>query len=60
MWITSGIKKYKLISRKRKKHDEIIFLAKNYLNNVEALISNVLKECDDTEKKNQKIKRLKQ
>ena len=57
MWITSAIKKCESTLRKRKKHDEIIFLAKNDLNNIEALISNVLKECV-IRKKKKKLKDL--
>ena len=38
--ITSGIKKYKsIIKRKKKKHDKIVLLAKSKLNRIEVLIS---------------------
>ena len=37
------IKKYRsIIKKKKKKHDKIVFLAKDNLNTVEVLISNVL------------------
>ena len=37
--ITGGIKKYKsIIKKKRKKHDEILLLAKSKLNSIEVLI----------------------
>ena len=40
---TAGIKKYKsIIKQKRKKHDNIVLLAKTKLNNTEVLISKVL------------------
>ena len=39
--ITAGIKKYKSISKKkRKKHNKMLFLAKSKLNSIEVLISN--------------------
>ena len=39
--ITAGIKKYKLIIKKKKnKHEKIVFLAKSKLNRIEVLISN--------------------
>ena len=38
--VTAGIKKYKLvIKKKKKKHDKIAFLAKSKLNKIEVLIS---------------------
>ena len=38
--ITAGIKKYKpIVKKKKKKHDEIVFLAKSKLNSIEVLIS---------------------
>ena len=38
--ITAGIKKYKLVIKKKKKnHDEILSLAKSKLNSIEVLIS---------------------
>ena len=41
--IAAGIKKYKsLIKKKKKKHDNIVFLAKTKLNSLEVLISLVL------------------
>ena len=41
--ITAGIKKYKLIiKKKKKKHDKIILLAKAKLNSIEVLISKAL------------------
>ena len=41
--ITAGIKRYKsIIKKKRKKHDEIVLLAKSKLNNMEVLISKSL------------------
>ena len=41
--ITAGIKKYKLIIKKKKKnHDKILFLAKSKLNRIEVLISKSL------------------
>ena len=41
--ITSGIKKYKfIIKKKRKKHDEIVLLANTKLNTIEVLISRAL------------------
>ena len=41
--ITSRIKKYKLIIKKKKrKHDKIVLLAKSKLNSIEVLISNAL------------------
>ena len=37
--ITAGIKKHKLaIKKKEKRHDKMIFLAKNKLNNIEVII----------------------
>ena len=39
--MTAGIKKYKLIIKKRK-HDEIVLLAKRKLSSIEVLISKVL------------------
>ena len=59
--ITAGIKKYNSINKKnKKKHDEIILLAKSKLNSITdsiinqnefVLISNVLKEYDETKEK---------
>ena len=41
--VTSGIKKYKLIiKKKKKKHDKIVLLAKSKLNSIEVLISKAL------------------
>ena len=41
--ITAGIKKYKsIITKKRKKHDKIVLLAKTKLNTIEVLISKAL------------------
>ena len=41
--ITAGIKKYKsIIKKKRKKHNQVVFLVKTKLNNIEVLISKVL------------------
>ena len=41
--ITAGIKKYKsIIKKKRKKHDEIVLLAKSTLNDINILISMAL------------------
>ena len=41
--ITAGIKKYKsIITKKNKKHDKLVLLAKSKLNSIEVLISNVL------------------
>ena len=41
--ITAGIKLYKsMIRKKKKKHDEIVLLAKSKLNNIEVLISKAL------------------
>ena len=41
--ITAGIKNYKsIIKKKKKKHDEIVLLAKSKLNSIEALISKAL------------------
>ena len=41
--VTAGIKKYRsIIKQKRKKHDNIVLLAKTKLNNTEVLISKVL------------------
>ena len=37
--ITAGIKKYKSIIKKKKKHDEIVLLAISKLNSIEVLIS---------------------
>ena len=40
---TAGIKKYKLIiKKKKKKHDKIVLLAKSKLNSIEVLISKAL------------------
>ena len=40
---TAVIKKYKsIIKKKKKKHDKIVFLAKNKLNRIEVLISKAL------------------
>ena len=44
--ITAGIKKYKLIiKKKKKKHDKIVLLGKDELNTIEVLISKVLIDC---------------
>ena len=41
--IIAGIKKYKsIIKKKKKKYDEIVFLAKSKLNSIEVLISKAL------------------
>ena len=41
--ITAGIKKYKLIiKKKKKKHDKVVLLAKSKLNSVQVLISKAL------------------
>ena len=40
--ITAGIKKYKSIIKKKKKHDKIVLLAKSKLNSMEILISKAL------------------
>ena len=41
--ITTGIKKYKgIVKRKRKKHDEIVFSIQSMLNIIEVLISKAL------------------
>ena len=41
--ITTGIKKYRsIIKKKKKKYDKIVFLAKTKLNSIESLSSNVL------------------
>ena len=41
--ITTAIKKYKtLIKKKRKRYDKIVLLAKSKLNNIEVLISKAL------------------
>ena len=37
--ITVGIKKYKSIIKKKKKHDKILVLRKDKLNSIEVLIS---------------------
>ena len=42
MWNNCGIKKYKSIIKKKKKHDKIVLLAKYKLNTVEVLISKAL------------------
>ena len=42
LWINCGIKKYKSIIKKKKKHDKIVLLAKYKLNTVEVLISKAL------------------
>ena len=42
MEIIAGIKKYKSIINKRKKHDESVFLVKDKLNAIEVLISKSL------------------
>ena len=45
--ITAGIKKYKLIiKKKKKKHDKIVLLAKSKLNSIEVLISKALIHSD--------------
>ena len=40
--VTAGIKKYKSIIKKKKKHDKIVLLAKSKLNRIEVLISKAL------------------
>ena len=40
--ITAGIKKYKSIIKKEKKHDEIVLLGKSKINTIEILISKAL------------------
>ena len=40
--ITAGIKNYKSMIKKRKKHDKIVLLAKSNLNSLEALDSKAL------------------
>ena len=40
--ITAGIKNYKSMIKKRKKHDEIVLLAKSNLNSLQVLDSKVL------------------
>ena len=42
LWNNCGIKKYKSIIKKKKKHDKIVLLAKYKLNTVEVLISKAL------------------
>ena len=45
--ITSGIKKYKfIIKKKRKKHDEIVLLANTKLNTIEVLIDSYISHDD--------------
>ena len=45
--ITAGIKKYKSISKKkRKKHNKMLFLAKSKLNSIEVLISKALNDSN--------------
>ena len=45
--ITTGIKKYKSISKKkRKKHNKMLFLAKSKLNSIEVLISKALNDSN--------------
>ena len=45
--ITSGIKKYKsIIKKKRKKHDKIVLLAKSKLSIIEVLISKALNDSN--------------
>ena len=39
--ITAGIKKYKSIIKKKKKHDKIVLLAKSKLNSIKVLILNI-------------------
>ena len=47
--ITAGIKKYKSINKKRKKHhDEIALLAKSKLNSIEVWISKALVDSNIT------------
>ena len=41
--ITTGIKKYRsIVKKKKKKHEKIVLLGKNKLNSIEILISKVL------------------
>ena len=45
--ITAGIKKYKLlIKRKKKKHDKILLVAKTKLNSIVILVSKYLTDLD--------------
>ena len=44
--ITAGIKKYKSIIKKKKKHYKMVFLAKSTLNGIELLISKVLTDSN--------------
>ena len=55
--ITTGIKKYKsIIKKKKKKHDKIILLAKSKLNNIEVLISKALIDSVISHEMKEKIK----
>ena len=40
--VTAGIKKYKSIIKKKKKHDKVVLLANSKLNSIEVLISKAL------------------
>ena len=42
--VTVGIKKYKPIIKKKKKHDKIVLLGKDKLNTIEVLISKAVME----------------
>ena len=47
--IIAGIKKYKLIiKKKKKKHDQIVLLAKSKLNSIEVLISKALIDSNNS------------
>ena len=46
--ITAGIKKYKSIKKKKKKHDKIVLLAKSKLNSIEVLISKAIIDSNIT------------
>ena len=37
--ITTGIKNYKLLTKKKKKHDKLVLVAKTKLNRIEVLVS---------------------
>ena len=57
---TAAIKKYKsIVKEKIKKHDKIVFLAKNKLNCIEVLISNILIDSYISHEFVSKIMRLK-
>ena len=49
--IAAGIKKYQsIIKKKKKKHDEIVLLAKSKLNSIEILISRALIDSNISQK----------